>query len=112
MAHLLLEKLDLLLPAHDHLRQHRLLLPQLGDLLLEAYVFFPLVHHAELQGPVQALHQGSRRVQYFIVYVLDFGAHALELLPVQLDQGRVILHVLVSIPHHVLALSPQVRSRS
>ena len=61
--------------SHNHLAQHRLLLLQLSQLLLEVVILLLLVYHAQLQRTVERLHQGVGRLEDLLVNVFDFGFH-------------------------------------
>ena len=86
----------------DHLAQNRLLFLEVGQLLLEVVIFLLLVDHPQLQAAVEGLHKRGRGFYYLLVYVLDFGLHRVEFLPVQLDEFVVLLEIFVGFPGQIL----------
>ena len=103
-TNLIIEEFGTLRCGHDHLIEHRLLFLEFSELLLEVGILFLLVDHAQLERPVECLDEGASGISNLIVGVLDFVAHALELLPEQLNQLVVLLQVLVSFPHQILSI--------
>lgn len=101
-ADLLVHLLCLLGGGYDHLAEDGFLLLELGDLVLEVGVFLFLVNHAQLQAPVQGLHQWSGGVQYFVIAIANLIPHGVQVLTEKLDQLVVLLEVLVGLPDQVL----------
>lgn len=89
--------------GHYHLVQDRLLLLQLGQLVLEVDVLLLLVDHAQFQGAVQRLDKRPSGVHDLVVVILDLGLHALQLLPEELDQLVVLLQILVGLADQILS---------
>lgn len=102
MTHLFVHLFCPLVGSDYHLRQDRLLLLEVGQLFLEVAVLLLLTYHAQLQSSVQRLDEGSCRLNYLLVNILDLGLHRVQILPVQLDQLVVLLQILVGLPRQIL----------
>jgi hypothetical protein len=102
MPDFLVEQLHTFMRGHDHLSQHRLLLLQIGYLLLEIRVLLFLRNHAEFQPAKKRLQKGGGGLVDLLVYVLNLGLHRGQILPEELHQLVVLLQILVRLSGQVL----------
>ena len=97
MSDLLVESFRAFEAGNDHLAEHRFLLLEVGQLLLEVAILLLLGDHAQLQSSVQRLDKRSCGLRDLFVYILDFSPHGVQLLPKELDELVVLLQVLVGL---------------
>lgn len=98
VADFLIEQVGPLERSHDHLTEHRLLLLEVSELLLEVVILLLLVYHAQLETAVEGLNERSGGCGDLLIYVVYFGLHGVQLLPEELDQLVILLKVLICLP--------------
>jgi hypothetical protein len=73
MPNILIELIRPFKRGVNHLTEHRLLLPQLGELFLKVIILFLLIHHSQLQLSIQSFDQWHCGIGYLIVCITYFG---------------------------------------
>ena len=102
MTHFFMELLCSFEWSCDHLTEDWLFFLQVCQLLLEIVILLLLVYHSQFETTVEWLDQWGCCLHYFLVDVLNFSLHGVELLSVQLDQFVVLLEILVCLPGEIL----------